>query len=121
MMRPFAILLLSGAAALALSACGKQGDLEQPAPLWGAKAKAEYEARQRSAQQHPKATDASPTAASGQNAQAGSTSPTDVPAPTDQASGTIQPARTVPLPGAKPDPNASAPPGVLPDPYARPQ
>jgi hypothetical protein len=120
MIRPFAALLLTGAAALALSACGKQGDLERPAPLWGAKAKAEYEASQH-ASHKPKATDAAQNAATGQNAQAGSTTPTDMPAPTDQSSGTVQPARTVPIPGAKPDPNASAPPGVLPDPYARPQ
>jgi hypothetical protein len=33
------------AAAALLAACGKQGVLEQPAPLFGAKAKAEYEAR----------------------------------------------------------------------------
>lgn len=33
------------AAALSLAACGKQGVLEQPAPLFGARAKAEYEAR----------------------------------------------------------------------------
>jgi predicted small lipoprotein YifL len=33
----------------ALAGCGKQGDLERPAPLWGAKAKAEYEAQQRQA------------------------------------------------------------------------
>jgi hypothetical protein len=32
-------------AAAALAGCGKQGALEQPAPLFGAKAKAEYEAR----------------------------------------------------------------------------
>jgi hypothetical protein len=36
--------VLIGAAA-SLGACGKQGVLEQPAPLFGAKAKAEYEAR----------------------------------------------------------------------------
>jgi hypothetical protein len=33
------------AAAVSLAACGKQGVLEQPAPLFGARAKAEYEAR----------------------------------------------------------------------------
>lgn len=33
------------AAAATLAGCGKQGVLEQPAPLFGAQAKAEYEAR----------------------------------------------------------------------------
>ena len=41
------ILIAAGLiAALALAACGKQGELDRPAPLFGAKAKAEYEARQ---------------------------------------------------------------------------
>ncbi len=38
-------LVLSAAvmiAAAGLSACGKVGELEQPAPLWGAQAKADY-------------------------------------------------------------------------------
>jgi predicted small lipoprotein YifL len=33
------------AACASLAACGKQGSLEQPAPLFGAKAKAAFEAR----------------------------------------------------------------------------
>lgn len=36
-------------AALGLAACGKQGELERPAPLFGAKAKAEYEAQRQAA------------------------------------------------------------------------
>jgi hypothetical protein len=32
-------------ASVGLSACGKLGDLEQPAPLFGSKAKADYEAQ----------------------------------------------------------------------------
>lgn len=39
---PGAVVLL--AVALSMTACGKQGVLEQPAPLFGARAKAEYEA-----------------------------------------------------------------------------
>ena len=121
MIRPVPALLLAGAAALALSACGKQGALERPAPLWGAKAKARYEAQQRQNRLNPRPNDAAPTAASGENAQSGSVEPTAVPSITDPASGAVMPPRSAPLPGAKPDPNASAPPGVLPDPYARPQ
>lgn len=36
-------LVLAGA----LSACGKQGDLDRPGPLWGPKAKADYAAQKR--------------------------------------------------------------------------
>jgi hypothetical protein len=39
------LLLLTLAAAAALSSCGRRGDLEQPAPLFGERARAEYEAR----------------------------------------------------------------------------
>jgi predicted small lipoprotein YifL len=37
------------AIALGLTACGKQGDLERPGPLWGDKAKAAYAAQQQNA------------------------------------------------------------------------
>ena len=39
-----------GFAALSLAACGKIGPLEQPAPLFGARAKAQYKADQQQAQ-----------------------------------------------------------------------
>jgi predicted small lipoprotein YifL len=38
------LLLLAVAGAAALSACGRRGDLEQPAPLFGSRAAAEREA-----------------------------------------------------------------------------
>lgn len=41
---------------LLLSACAKVGDLEQPAPLFGDKAKAEYEKQQAAKQGAPKKT-----------------------------------------------------------------
>ena len=44
MIRPLALLTL---AALALTACGKQAELERPAPLWNAQKKAAYEAERR--------------------------------------------------------------------------
>jgi predicted small lipoprotein YifL len=44
------VLILALVTATGLSACGRRGDLEQPAPLFGSRAKAEYEA-QRAAQQ----------------------------------------------------------------------
>lgn len=37
-------LVLLASALLALTACGRQGDLERPAPLFGERARAEYEA-----------------------------------------------------------------------------
>lgn len=37
-------LALLAAALLGLAACGRQGDLERPAPLFGERARAEYEA-----------------------------------------------------------------------------
>ena len=45
------VLILALVTAAGLSACGRRGDLEQPAPLFGSRAKAEYEAQQRAGQQ----------------------------------------------------------------------
>ena len=50
MSRP-ALLLAAAALALTASACGRRGDLEQPAPLFNGPAQAEYEARRTAAQQ----------------------------------------------------------------------
>ncbi len=47
MNRPLPFLILLAAAAVTLGACGKVGELDRPAPLWGAKAKADYEAQQK--------------------------------------------------------------------------
>jgi hypothetical protein len=44
--RPALIALAVGIATVGLCACGKVGYLEQSAPLWGEKAKADYKARQ---------------------------------------------------------------------------
>ncbi len=51
MSRKFTVVALAAVLATGglLAGCGKQGDLDQPAPLWGAKAKADYEARHRAA------------------------------------------------------------------------
>jgi len=38
-------VLFVGLAAFALAGCGKVGTLDQPAPLWGEKTKAKYEAQ----------------------------------------------------------------------------
>ena len=43
-------VILIFAAGIGLSACGKLGDLERPAPLFGAQAKADYEQQQHAAE-----------------------------------------------------------------------
>lgn len=103
MIRTLGTTVLAGALAVALSGCGKQGQLERPAPLWGAK-RAQYEAEQRAAAAKARENNAN-------NATPGP----------DEPSSPVMPSRSAPMPGAKSDPNPSAPPGVLPDPYARPQ
>jgi hypothetical protein len=49
--RPLTALTLLALAGLALAGCGKQGTLVRPAPLFGANAKAQYEAEQKLAAQ----------------------------------------------------------------------
>ena len=106
-----AILPLSAAALLALTACGRVGALEQPAPLYGEKAKAAYEAK--------KAADAAAAKAAKDEGQPEPLAP-DTPA----AAGPNAPLDTLradPAPGMRPLPNAPAPQGALPDPYNHPQ
>lgn len=52
-------------AGLVLSGCGKVGELDRPAPLWGAKAKADYEAQQKAAADAAARKDAQDKAARG--------------------------------------------------------
>jgi hypothetical protein len=47
MNRPLIVALALAIPAVGLSACGKLGDLEQPAPMFGDAAKAKYEADRR--------------------------------------------------------------------------
>ena len=47
MMRTVIVALSGLAFAVALAACGRQGDLDRPGPMWGPKAKAEYSAQKR--------------------------------------------------------------------------
>ena len=47
--RPLIVALALAVPAAGLSACGKLGDLEQPAPMFGDAAKAKYEADRRAA------------------------------------------------------------------------
>ena len=44
MMRSVIIALAGLSVILAVASCGKQAELQRPAPMWGAKAKADYAA-----------------------------------------------------------------------------
>jgi hypothetical protein len=105
-----ASLLALGVAALVLAACGRVGPLDQPAPLYGAKAKADYRAKKKA------------------EAAAKATKDQDEPEPlAPDTPGPNNPGaipdnlRANPAPGMRPLPNAPAPPTALPDPYNRPQ
>jgi hypothetical protein len=101
MIRPSLVL----AAALILAACGKVGTLEQPAPLYGAKAKADFQAK--------KAAEAAAKAAEkDQNEE-----PEVLPDKPYDPYADPGPQRRLPIEGTNPAPNGPPPPGVLPDPF----
>ncbi len=106
MIRPLPVMT-AATAALMLAACGKVGTLDQPAPLYGAKAKAQYQAR--------KAADA---AAKAQKKDGGD--PEVLPDVTYDPNADPSPQRYLPIPGTNPAPNAPGPPGALPDPFNHP-
>jgi len=102
MIRPDLFLFVC--ATLALGACAKVGSLDQPAPLYGDKAKANYEAQKAAA------------------ARANQTPQTEPEAlPPDSSTPEQEPPRTAPVPGESPGPLGAPPPGVLPNPYDQPQ
>jgi hypothetical protein len=102
---------LWAAVLLLASACGRVGTLDQPAPLWGARAKAEYRAH--------KAAEAAKARAEKDDGAPEALDPTTPPA--DAPSAGSDTLRQQPAPGMRSLPGAPAPPGVLPDPYTRPQ
>ena len=104
-------LPLALTAALALAACGKQGQLDRPAPLFGSQAKAEFEAQRRAAARANGTAQSTSSQTNGdysQGADGGSKDPA------------LSPIRSNPIPGANPGPFGSRSGGVLPDPYADP-
>jgi len=109
MMRQLLPLILIGALGGGLAACGKQGDLDRPGPLWGPKAKADYEAQKRK-----EADDQTRQSESDQRdtpAQGGpGVDTTTLPAPP----------RSAPIQGQSPDPFKSQPQGAMPDPFTYP-
>lgn len=106
MIRPLmVIMVLSG---LLLAGCGKIGSLDQPAPLYGEKAKASYQAR--------KAAEAA--AKAGKSDDGGE--PEVLPDVKYDPNADPSPQRYLPIPGTNPAPNAPGPPGALPDPFNHP-
>jgi predicted small lipoprotein YifL len=114
------LALLAGAVAVAatLAGCGKQGVLEQPPPLFGAKAKADYEAR-KAEQDRDDAQRAARTAGTGggtptvngQQQGPGGTGSDNAPITTrdiQDPSQKLNPASTAPIAGA-PAPLSSPP------------
>lgn len=102
-------------ATLGLGACGKQGLLERPAPLFGESARAEYFRAQRAAARANGESNADQSATSQTNGDF-----------TQQSDGgskdpALTPLRSDPIPGATPSPfGGRSMSGVLPDPYADP-
>ena len=111
MIRPFEILIglvFLGGGASALAGCGKVGPLDQPAPLYGEKAKAQYEAKKEAA--------AAAKAKAKENDEPESIAP-DKPYDPNADPG---PMRGMPVPGQPTMPNAPPTPGALPDPFNNP-
>ncbi|HEY5072024.1 MAG TPA: hypothetical protein VII63_08335 [Caulobacteraceae bacterium] len=106
MIRP--VLLLFPVIALCFGACAKVGVLERPAPLFGANAKAQYQAQQRAA-----------AAAAAKKRERGEAEAL----PPDEADPGSVPStpRNRPIEGQHQSPFGAPPPGVLPDPFNNPQ
>ncbi|MDR3506836.1 MAG: hypothetical protein P4L64_02955 [Caulobacteraceae bacterium] len=105
-MNPRLLLATLFLTSAALGGCGKIGSLEQPAPLYGAKAKADWDAKQRAAAEEKakkKADNAEPD------------HPADpLPPPLAQAP------YSTPMPGAGSNPFGRVPQGSLPNPGTTP-
>jgi hypothetical protein len=104
--------LILAAAALsavaAVAACGKQGDLDRPGPMWSAQTKAEAAAQKRA--QADAASNA--TAA---NRTIGPQNPAVVPYTT------TEPARVAPIPGERTYPSGTPQEGAVPNPMGQAQ
>ncbi|HUZ13355.1 MAG TPA: hypothetical protein VMU93_10940 [Caulobacteraceae bacterium] len=110
MIRPLMSLAAVVLAAATLGACGKQGSLDRPAPLWGARARADYAAQKRAQAE----------------ARQKETQSNQVETPPEQGPGTNPfanpaPPRAQPIPGEAPSPTAPGAQGAMPNPYVEPQ
>ena len=112
MMRPLIrpLVLCFAAASLvgAVAACGRQGDLERPGPMWSAQTKAEAAAQKRAQ------ADAASNAAAA-NQPIGPQNPATVPYTT------TAPASVVPIPGERTYPSGTPQQGAMPNPSSAPQ
>jgi hypothetical protein len=111
-MSPKFALAALAPALLVLAGCGKVGALDQPAPLWGEKAKAEYRAQ--------KAAEAADKAAAKDEGQPEPLAP-DTPPPPSPAQRGPDTLRNAPGQGMRPLPDAPGPPGAQPDPFTGPR
>ena len=102
-------LIFGLAAVVGLAACGRVGALEQPAPLYGDKAKAQYQARKQAA--------AAAAQAKKDQDQVERLPPDKPYDPNADPS----PSRVLPIPGEPQTPNGPPPQGVLPDPINAPK
>ncbi len=109
--RALALGLIVSAALTTLGGCGRVGPLDQPAPLFGARAKADYQAK--------KAAEAAAAKTVKDDGEPEPLAP-DTPGP-NEGSSSIPTLREQPTPGMHELPNASGPGGVLPDPVTHPQ
>ncbi|HZK98668.1 MAG TPA: hypothetical protein VFC47_02105 [Caulobacteraceae bacterium] len=98
------------AATVALSACGRVGTLDQPAPLYGAKAKAKYQMDKEAA-----------AAAKATKEDNGVPEPLPRDPRDSDPDLDLSPARTQPIEGQRPNLSGAPAPGVLPDPFNHPQ
>lgn len=102
MMRQVIFALAGLSLVVALTSCGKQSELQRPAPMWGAKAKADYAAQKRA--EADKATNAA-EANKVIGTQNPALQPYETPGPVQ---GTPIPGEQT-LPGATPDPSGQGP------------
>ena len=93
---PFIVLAALAAVAGGVAACGRQGDLDRPGPLWGPKSRADYAAAKRA--QAEAASNATAANKPGQPPLAGpGSNPYANPGPISQS----------PVPGEKPNPSGA--------------
>ena len=103
MKRTLVLVLAAAALAAPLAACGKQGDLDRPGPMWSAQTKAEYAAQKRA-----QADAASNATAAGK--------PIGPQSPAVQPYTTTEPIGSAPIPGERTNPSGAPQQGAIPNP-----
>jgi hypothetical protein len=105
-MKRATLLILAGfSAATVLAACGKEGDLERPGPLWSPQTKADYAAQKRA--QADAASNATAAGRPGQPPAQG---------PGSDAYANPSPPSQAPIPGEKTYPSGAPQTGAQPQP-----